>query len=162
MILRRNCRPAVRLLVGIKWLVIFALLAVAWHEARADEWYLSPGGVSLHQDRHAGYNEVNTGLSATWKRDDEVAVSAGQYGNSLHRRSYFAAVRWTPVQVGPLRVGVLAGAVTGYEANGGGPIPVVLPAVVGAVGPVEVTVIGWPAMVGSGAGIAAHFSVRVW
>ena len=162
MVLRRNCRIAVRLMVGIKWLLIFLLLAFAWHEARADEWYLSPGGVSLHQDRHAGYNERNTGISAAWKRDDEMAVSAGQYGNSLHRRSYFAAVRWTPVSVGPLRAGMLAGVVTGYDANGGGPIPVVLPAVVGAVGPIEVTVIGWPSMVGSGAGIAAHFSVRVW
>lgn len=162
MILRRNLRPAVNGLIVLKWVVIAALLLVAAHEARADGWYLSPGGVSYHQDRKAGYNEVNHGFSALVKSDDELAFASGFFGNSLHRRAYFAAARWTPYQVGFLRAGALAGAVTGYEANGGGPIPVLLPAVAAGWGPIDITVVGWPSMMGSGAGIAAQFAVRVW
>lgn len=163
MILRRNLRPAVNGLIVLKWVVIAALLLVAAHEARADGAILiSPGGFSWHQDRAAGYNERNHGLSITYRADDDLALSVGGFGNSLHRRAYFAAARWTPLQVWHLRVGALAGIVTGYDANSGGPIPVVLPAVAVSAGPVDVTVIGWPSMMGSGAGIAAQFAVRVW
>ncbi len=162
MILRRNLRPAVNGLIVLKWVVIAALLLVAAHEARADGWYMSPGGVSYHQDRKAGYNERNHGLSLTYRADAELAYSAGGFGNSLHRRAYFAAARWTPVQMGWVRAGALVGVVTGYDAAGGGPIPVALPAVAVDIGPVDVTVIGWPSMMGSGAGIAAQFAVRVW
>lgn len=163
MILRRNLRPAVRGLIVVKWLVIAALLLVAAHEARADGAILvSPGGFSYHQDRAAGYNERNHGLSLTYRADAELAYSAGGFGNSLHRRAYFAAARWTPVQMGWVRAGALAGVVTGYDAAGGGPIPIALPAVAVDIGPVDVTVVGWPSMMGSGAGIAAQFAVRVW
>lgn len=162
MILRRNLRPAVNGLIVIKWAVIAALLLVAAHESRADGWYLSGGGVSYHQDRKAGYNEVNNGLSITYRADAELAYSAGFFANSLHRRAYFGAARYTPIALGGVRVGALAGVVTGYDAAGGGPIPVALPAVAVDLGPVDVTVIGWPSMMGSGAGIAAQFAVRVW
>jgi hypothetical protein len=162
-ILRRNLRPAVRGLIVVKWMVIAALLLVAVHEARADGAILvSPGGFSYHQDRAAGYNERNHGLSITYKRDAELAFSAGFYGNSIHRRAYFAAARFTPFAIGPLRAGAVVGAVTGYAANSGGPVPVLLPALVAEAGPIDVTVIGWPSMMGSGAGIAAQFAVRVW
>ncbi len=162
MILRKNCRRAVNVLIGVKWAIVAVMLLWAAHEARADGLYVSPGGVSWHQDRAAGYNERNLGVSAMWKHSDDWAMSAGQYANSLHRRSYFAAVRWTPVGIGPVRAGLLGGMVTGYEANGGGPIPVVLPAAAISAGPVDVTLTGWPSMFGSGAGIAAQFAVRVW
>lgn len=162
MILRRNLRPAVNGLIVLRWVVIAALLLVAAHEARADGWYLSPGGVSYHADRQAGYNERNHGLSITYREDASLAYSAGWFGNSLHRRAYFGAARWTPVSAWGVRFGALAGVVTGYEAASGGPIPVVLPAMAADIGPIDVTVIGWPSMMGSGAGIAAQFSLRVW
>jgi hypothetical protein len=161
-ILRRNLRPAVRGLIVVKWLVIAALMLVAVHEARADGWYVSGGGASYHADRQAGYNERNHGLSLSYRADDELAYSAGFFGNSLHHRAYFSAARWTPVRLWILRAGALAGVVTGYDAAGGGPIPIALPAVAVDIGPVDVTVIGWPSMMGSGAGIAAQFAVRVW
>lgn len=151
-----------RALMLTKALVILGMMLALLPDARAGDLYVSPGGFSYHADRSKGYNEVNHGLSLTYRADDELAYSAGFFGNSLHRRAWFAAARWTPAQLGVLRAGALLGVVTGYEAAGGGPIPVALPAVAADIGPVDVTVIGWPSMFGSGAGIAAHFSVRVW
>lgn len=163
MILRRNCRPIVNVLIVTRRAVVAALLVIAAAEyARAGDVYVSPGGLSYHTDRSKNFNERNYGLSATYRTDDELAYTSGWFGNSLHRRSYFAAARWTPLQIGQIRAGALVGIVTGYEAAGGGPIPVALPAVAVSVGSVEMTVVGWPAMFGSGAGIAAQFAVRVW
>lgn len=151
-----------RALMLTKVLVILGMMLALLPDARAGDFLISPGGISWHADRSKNFNEVNNGFAGTWRDGDVIAYSAGFYGNSIHRRAYFVSARWTPVQVGPVRAGVLAGAVTGYAANSGGAMPFALPAVATELGPVEVALIGWPAMFGSGAGIAAHFSVRVW
>ena len=139
-----------------------AIMASMSISAVAGDLYVSPGGISYHADRRAGYNESNHGVQATWKRDETWALAAGSYANSLHARSYFAAVRATPVSAGFLRFGALAGLVTGYDANGGRAIPVFLPAMVAEAGPVEVTMLAWPSVYGSGAGLAVNFSFKVW
>lgn len=141
--------------------IVGVLAAFLASTSFAQVW-ISPGGVSYHVNRSAGFNEVNHGIAATWKQSEALAYSAGSYANSLHLRSYYALARYTPAQIGYVRLGAIGGMVTGYDANGGGPIPIILPAMAATFGPVEATVIAWPSVYGSGAGVALNLAFKVW
>lgn len=52
-------------------------------------------------------------LCATEKPDTSVAV--GTYYNSLRKQSYYAAVAYQPYRLGSVKIGGLAGVVTGYR-----------------------------------------------
>jgi hypothetical protein len=69
-------------------------------------------------------NEFNPGLGV------EVPYAAvrfvgGEYRNSFERTSWYAGATWTPWRIGPARVGIIGGAITGYTRH---PVlPMVLP-----------------------------------
>jgi hypothetical protein len=104
--------------------LIVALLAssaaVRAEEAKASVW-LSPGFLSHHFDRSAGYREDNIGFGAEVDLPRQTMVQAGSYINSDRLRTHYAGGAWSPIEFGPLRLGVYAGAFDGYPLmrNGG-------------------------------------------
>lgn len=130
---------------------------------KSQSWYLSPGAVSYHSDREAGYNERNYGLGVTYVKDTTNAYAAGFYENSIRNNSYYAAWRYTPVDLSFARFGAMLGVVSGYKALDGNPIPFILPAAVTNWGPVEFLFTAWPSLgSNTGGGVAMQFSLKVW
>lgn len=65
-----------------------------------------------------GYQSATPGVGALCPlqlRDSRLAV--GTFRNSVDRQSYYAAVVWQPVRLGPVRTGLFGGMVTGYRDN---------------------------------------------
>jgi hypothetical protein len=138
-------------------LIVFIFLAAP---AFADSILVSPGGVSYHLDR-GRYNERNAGIILGYEKDESTAVIAGRYKNSLGKDSTFAAVRYTPLKIGPVRIGAVAGIADGYAPRGGGFIPVIVPSAVLTIGYVDLTMAAWPSIFGSGAGAALTAAIRI-
>lgn len=97
--------------------------------------WLQLGGISHHLDRSRNFNEKNWGIGIEHKLSkdnpiaigDDSSISVGQYRNSIDKTSHYLLYNWKPLHLGPVSVGVMAGAVDGYHLNKGGPIPLVLP-----------------------------------
>lgn len=71
-------------------------------------------------------NEVNPGLGLEVPYR-EVRLVGGEYRNSFERTSWYAGATWTPLRAGPVRAGLIGGAITGYTRH---PVlPMVLPTV---------------------------------
>lgn len=84
--------------------------------------WLSPGFLSHHFDRSAGFREDNIGIGVEVDLPRRQAmVQAGSFINSDRLRSHYAGGAWSPIALGPLRLGVYAGAFDGYRLmrNGG-------------------------------------------
>lgn len=126
--------PSIRLLRPC----LLALLLVAAGTARAQnartapEWWGNVNLVSYHlgdEDEFLApgerFNQENwgAGLEVQWK--PRHAASAGYYRNSVDEDSFYALYHYTPLQLGRyVRVGGMAGVVTGYPGyNDGGIAP---------------------------------------
>lgn len=112
--------------------------------AVAAETWVTVGIASYHFDRSAGYNERNIGVGIEHDFNSDHAVSAGAYRNSINRVSRYALYRWTPIHVGHVRIGVLAGAVDGYHRNGGGIAPAFAPTLTLDTRPIGISLIVIP------------------
>lgn len=110
----------------MKWLAI-AALGVA---ATASSCSVMAGGLSLqlhglstHAESRGAYdrsgqpwNERNYGLGLRYTVSPEWSVQAGAYRNSINRNTVYAIATYTPLNLGPLRVGVFGGLASGYSA----------------------------------------------
>ncbi len=96
---------------------------------------VASGFASHHLNTNRKFNEDNTGIGYRFGRAD---VLVGYYRNSHNKDSFYAAyeAQWQVVK--HLRVGVLAGAVSGYGHTALRPL--VLPEVVGEYRGVELAV----------------------
>ena len=131
--------------------------------AFAAEVWLSPGGVSLHQDRSAGYRERNPGLILE-VREGNHSVLGGQFKNSFSRDSHLLVYRYRAVERAGFGLGGAVGLVDGYPAGGGDPRPVAAPVasydhksvslLVMAIPPATKEISGWVAI--------AAIAWRVW
>lgn len=131
------------------FILAFALTVTACagiEKARADdgdEWRINAGGVSWHSDRAAHYQETNLGVGLEYRRGDWGAM-AGAYRNSIDRTSRYALGEWLPIQAGPVRIGAVAGVVTGYHWRDGGPVPVLAPMATTSIGRLGINVLAFP------------------
>lgn len=80
-------------------------------------------GFATHHLQGSNWCENNYGIG--YRTDDNWAV--GYYKNSLCKPSFYVAKEFTTSQHRPLRLGILLGAVTGYNTP---VVPVVLPELV--------------------------------
>lgn len=80
-------------------------------------------GFATHHLQGSNWCENNYGIG--YRTDDNWAV--GYYKNSLCKPSFYVAKEFTTSQQRPLRLGILLGAVTGYNIR---VVPVVLPELV--------------------------------
>jgi hypothetical protein len=80
---------------------------------------LTVSSMSYHFDRSIDHNERNAGLGFETSWTKELTLTAGFYRNSSTRPnaiSTYAAVAYKPLVIGPVRAGMMFGAVTGYQA----------------------------------------------
>jgi len=98
----------------------------------APQWWGNLNLASQHfggEDEFLGadgdFNEFNPGLGVEVQWQPRHAVAAGYFRNSLDADSFYALYHYTPLQFGRfVRVGAMAGVVTGYEGyNDGGLAP---------------------------------------
>ena len=83
--------------------------------------WLAVSVASLHADAH-GMNQFNPGMGV-----EVGAWHAGEYRNSLDRTSVYLGREFAAGN-GPIRAGLLLGAVSGYRRIGGSPVlPLVAP-----------------------------------
>lgn len=94
---------------------------------RSQLW-LNVGGFSRHFQRSAGYNENNLGLGIEYRTSPEISFMAGNYYNSVHKNTTYAAVNWQLWTMGPFKIGAAVGLMNGYPAmNRGGNFFAALP-----------------------------------
>lgn len=103
---------------AVFWFAVACWIVGAYFtNARADTW-ITPGAVSYHlertQDDGASWNETNYGLGVEHELSDKVAIMVGAYRNSLDAWTRYAMVQYTPLQVGPVRLGAMVGVADGY------------------------------------------------
>jgi hypothetical protein len=94
--------------------IVLALTAVTAQADNTEVW-----GAAMvrayHSDRTKGYNENTLGLGFELRPEDaNFRVVAGFYNNSYNRNSVYAGVTWLPIQVGDLKIGAMAGIISGY------------------------------------------------
>lgn len=101
--------------------VVFAVLASTMSPpapAEENKSYLTVSALSYHMNRKKGYNEVNAGAGVEYELTRTFALVAGFYRNSRPDKdavSTYGGFSYMPVSLGPLRAGVMLGAVTGYK-----------------------------------------------
>jgi hypothetical protein len=107
---------------------VLLLIAVLHNCAVAETW-VTATLASWHTDRTVKHNERNFGLGVehdVWK---DTRVVGGFYKNSYYRQSQYVGALWLPLQANGFKLGVLLGAVTGYDRLVGPFQPTVLPTI---------------------------------
>ena len=93
-----------------------AAFAAAEDTGKEPEIWVNLGGFSRHFARDKGYNESNLGLGVEYRTSTELSYMAGAYYNSMRKTTYYAAVNWQPLSIGPWKLGASAGVMNGYPA----------------------------------------------
>ena len=108
--------------------IVAAFVSVATLAAEPPSNWLHLGAASYHFNRAAHYNEINPGLGIEHQFNARHSLSAGAYYNSERRTTIYALYGYMPLQIGIVKLGLLAGLANGYSANNGHVFPVALPA----------------------------------
>ncbi|MGO4330446.1 hypothetical protein AB4Z48_03140 [Cupriavidus sp. 2TAF22] len=126
--------------------------------------WLNAGFLSYHFNHAAHYNAYNWGFGIDLRVSEDFTLSAGEYRNSMRYHSTYATVSWQPLHLGPLRIGVAAGAVRGYpDINHGGWSPMAAPVIGVEYRRVGASLIYVPTMRGKVDGcISLQIRIRVW
>jgi hypothetical protein len=90
------------------------LLGMACAEANAQDW-LSLHGLAKHLDGKVHCNSTTSGLGVEHGISQTVRAMAGFYRNSNCRYSAYAGGAYTPLALGQVHLGALAGVVSGYR-----------------------------------------------
>ena len=80
----------------------------------ANELWLNFGEYSYHFDKDKGLNNRNFGLGIEYRYSTRSSIMVGEFHNSDWYTSHYAAWHWQPLGWGPVRFGVVAGAMDGY------------------------------------------------
>ncbi|MBU3538942.1 hypothetical protein ICN36_08340 [Polynucleobacter sp. UK-Gri1-W3] len=98
-------------------------------ESSKSEVWLNPGLYSYHFDQNRNFNSVNYGFGVEYLFSTVASVTAGTFRNSNYYQSNYLGVYWQPIAIGPIQIGLVAGAFNGYaNTNDGGWFPAALPA----------------------------------
>ena len=86
-----------------------------------DEVWIDSGFLSYHWDRDEGLNGNNYGLGGEYRFSTVSSVTVGRFYNSNREYSDYAGVYYQPIELGPFRLGAVAGGFNGYPnmKNGG-------------------------------------------
>jgi len=79
-----------------------------------NEVWIDSGFASYHWDRDKGLNGNNYGLGAEYRFSTVAALTAGRFYNSNREYSNYVGVYYQPLQLGPFRIGAVAGGFNGY------------------------------------------------
>jgi hypothetical protein len=90
--------------------------------------WVNAGFYSAHLDADKGLRNANPGLGFEYPLHDAWSVTAGRFTNSDNAHSSYVGAYYQPWRLGPVKVGVVAGAFNGYpKAYQGGWFPAVIP-----------------------------------
>lgn len=117
--------------------LLFALLVFIVAPLQAQT--LLSGFLSKHSSGE--WCEANYGVGYRQDSGEWAGWAVGVYKNSLCKTSFYVAREWLYQVAGPLHLGVLAGAVTGYQYA---VVPIVLPEAVVKIKPVEFALVLQP------------------
>jgi hypothetical protein len=93
------------------------------------EFWIDSGFATYHFDRDKDLNGRNGGLGAEYRFRGDLALTAGRFYNSDREYSNYAGVIWQPFALGPVRLGAVVGAFSGYpHMRNGGWFPALIPA----------------------------------
>lgn len=101
-------------------LLLAALLTAGTVLAQPTGQHLVLHGLSYHlHQRPSGkaWNELNAGVGLRQDWGNGLSTQAGLYRNSIDRSSLYGLVDYTPLALGPLRLGGFAGLATGYSSE---------------------------------------------
>lgn len=99
--------------------LLAAMLLAAAGAACAQDW-IAVHGLAKHLDGRIHCNSTTSGLGFERGVTAAFRTIAGFYRNSNCRYSAYAGAAYLPIEVGPVRLGGLAGLVTGYRMS---PLP---------------------------------------
>ncbi|MDH4285290.1 MAG: hypothetical protein OEV35_08230 [Gallionellaceae bacterium] len=90
--------------------------------------WVNAGFHSYHFNRNKGLKENNYGLGVQVVLSQTRSVMAGEFRNSVDACSRYLAWVWQPYNIGPVKLGLLAGGMDGYpKMRDGGWFPFVMP-----------------------------------
>lgn len=106
-------------------LITATCLILAAHSAHAQsfetieptpksELWVNGGFYSYHFQRNRNLNDSNPGLGLEYRFSSVASVTAGRFYNSDRSYSNYAGVYYQPWQIGPVRLGAVAGGFNGY------------------------------------------------
>lgn len=78
------------------------------------ELWVNGGFYSYHFQRNKNLNDSNPGLGLEYRFSSVASVTAGRFYNSDRAYSSYAGVYYQPWQIGPVRLGAVAGGFNGY------------------------------------------------
>ncbi len=104
---------------GAIWAITLAAASIQSCKAseldlHKNSFWVNTGGVSYHFDRKKNFNEVHAGVGVEWRANEDISVMVGFHKNSINLRSRYASVQYQPLHIGPVKIGVSAGALDGY------------------------------------------------
>jgi len=82
--------------------------------APLNEVWVNGGFYSYHFQRNKNLNDSNPGLGLEYRFSSVASVTAGCFYNSDRSYSNYAGVYYQPWQIGPVRLGAVAGGFNGY------------------------------------------------
>jgi hypothetical protein len=128
------------------------------------EVWLNPGFYAYHFQKDRNLNNDAFGFGAEYRYSSEGAFEAGVFYNSYWHTSHYLAYCWRPVMAGPVRLGVIAGAVDGYPGTrNGGWFPLAIPTAQVEFGRVGVNILFIPSIGNSVNGsITFQLNVKVY
>lgn len=101
----------------LKTIVLLACAAISSAAAAQESTHFIVHGVSHHFHARPGggqWQEVNQGIGIRYAFDQDFALQGDIARNSLDRMGVYAIADYTPLHLGPLRLGVFGGVATGY------------------------------------------------
>ena len=75
-------------------------------------WHAS---AELAPKKEGRWNESNFGVGMRAQFNEDFAVQAGYYRNSMFKDTFYAVVNYTPVHIGRVALGVFGGPASGYN-----------------------------------------------
>ncbi len=114
-----------------KLLLLFLLLPTSAFADEGGPCWASVMIHSYHANREAHLNERNYGVGLECSFKPQWRAVAGEFKNSVFRRSIYAGALYDPWEGSALRLAVVGGVINGYPlANNGGFIPMVAPVLI--------------------------------
>lgn len=114
-----------KLIYFLRFCILMPFLFAFQSDCLAGETWLDLNLTSIHTKHEQHLNQENYGAGVEYHQSADVLYMAGAYRNSYDKNSVYALAGWTPIEFNKVKIGAVAGAITGYDAcNNGGIAPI--------------------------------------
>lgn len=125
-------------------------------------WF-SPGMVSYHFDRSAGFRNLNNGFGIQTNVSENLSLMAGNFINSDSTRSSYAGLAWQPLSWHAFKIGFSAGVLDGYQdRRDGGGFVTLLPWISIRNERVDLNLTAIPSSLNRPVAVSVQMILRVW